>query len=67
MMFLNAHPLQIFLQVYWQLWPAQAGSELGLIYRLWLAQKTAQPSGLQLLSWAVGITRYGFCRKIRIC
>jgi hypothetical protein len=30
--FLEAHPLQIFLEVFYWLWPAQAGSELGLIY-----------------------------------
>ena len=54
--FLEAHSLHIFLEIFYQLWPAQASSELGLIYQLWLAQK--QPSSLQLLNQAVSITTY---------
>jgi len=37
-MFLEAHPLQIFSEVFYWLWLAQASSELGLIYWLLLAQ-----------------------------
>ena len=47
-MFLVAHPLQIFLDVSYQLWPAQASSELGLIYRLWLAQNWPSPAACSL-------------------
>ena len=42
--FLEAHSLQIFLEIFYWLWPAQAGSELGPIYRLWLAQKRPSPA-----------------------
>ena len=48
--FLEAHSLHIFLEIFYQLWPAQASSELGLIYQLWLAQK--QPSPAACSSWA---------------
>ena len=48
--FLEAHSLHIFLEIFCQLWPAQASSELGLIYQLWLAQK--QPSPAACSSWA---------------
>ena len=42
--FLEVHSLQIFLEIFYWLWPAQAGSELGPIYRLWLAQKRPSPA-----------------------
>ena len=48
--FLEAHSLHIFLEIFYQLWPAQASSELGLIYQLWLAQKQSSPAACS--SWA---------------
>ena len=40
--FLEAHFLHIFLEIFYQLWPAQASSELGLIYQLWPAQASSE-------------------------
>ena len=58
MSFLKSHHLAIHLEVFYQLWPAQGGSKIGLIYQLWPAQK--QPSPVARWPWAGPLASLGF-------
>ena len=63
-MFLEAHRLLNFLEIFYQLKATQGGSELGANLLALASPKMAQPSSPMALSWAVGITMHSAPNKV---